>query len=127
MLFFYVVESHDIVKNSYQRQAFYTLSNGKQNLTSLYFEQPGYKRFCFGYPNAKLLLQDGTKNPALSYRHDAYLFICDWQQQVIELIVVQNGKPFIKALYCDLIGGNYDGELRGIRANVRPYYLYNCL
>ena len=127
MLYFYFVESRDMVKASDKRRASYTLSNGKQNLTSLHYERPELKQFCFGYPNAKPKLNDGTPNPAFPYRHDAYLFVCDWQRQAIELLVVQDGKPFIDALYYDLIDGNCEEELQRIRTAARPYYLYNGL
>lgn len=127
MLFFYFVESHDMINVSDKRRVSYTLSNGKQNLTSLYVERPGFKQFCYGYPNGKPFLQDGSPNPALPYRHDAYLFVCDWQRQVIELLVVQDGKPFINTLYYDLIKGTYADELHRLRIEARPYFLYNSL
>ena len=127
MLFFYFVESRDMVKASDKRRASYTMSNGKLNLTSLHYERPELKQFCFGYPNAKQNLNDGSPNPALPYRHDAYLFVCDWQKQAIELLLVENGKPFIDALYYDLIDGNYDEELKRIRTTARPYFLYEGL
>lgn len=127
MLFFYFVESRDMITASSKRQPSYTLSNGKQNITSLYFEQTGFNRFCYGYPNSNSFLHDGSPNPALPYRHDAYLFVCNWQRQVIELLVIQDGKPFINALYYDLINGSYTNELRRLRIEARPYFFYNSL
>ncbi|AUD05155.1 hypothetical protein [Spirosoma pollinicola] len=127
MLFFYFVESRDLVKTGDLRRASYALSNGKQNLTSLYFDRSGSKQYRYGFPNGKLVLYDGSPNPALPYRHDAYLFICDWKRQVIELLVIQDGKPFIDSLYHDLVNGKYEKQLRRIRMDAGPYFLYNSL
>ena len=124
MLFFYLIPAKEMVKANSKRRATYVLGDGKQNLTSLYFEHPELNRFCYGYPNGKERLNDGTPNPALPYRHDALLMVCNWQQQVIELLVVQNGKPLVENLYNLLIDGEFDEELGRLRQLASPYYPY---
>jgi len=124
MLPFYLIPAREMVKANSKRRATYALGDGKQNLTSLYFEHPELNRFCYGYPNGKERLKDGTPNRAAPYRHDAFLIVCDWQQQVIELMVIQSGKPLVENLYNLLIDGEYTDELERLRQSAKPYYLY---
>ncbi|MVM40325.1 hypothetical protein GO730_26190 [Spirosoma sp. HMF3257] len=124
MLFFYLIPAKEIVKASSKRQATYLLGDGKQNLTSLYFEYPKLSHLAYGYCNGKERLSDGQPNPAMPYRHDALLMVCNWPQQVIEILVVKNGKPLIEKLYNLLIEGEFKEEVRQLRKLSRPYYLY---
>ncbi|GAB4031840.1 hypothetical protein [Spirosoma gilvum] len=124
MLFFYLVSANEIVKASSKRRATYALVDGKQNLTSLYFEGVEFNRFCYGYPNGKDRLSDGKPNPVIPYKHDALLFLCDWKKQVIELLVVERGKPIIDNLYYLLIKGEFDREIERLRTIARSYYPY---
>lgn len=124
MLCFYLIPSRDMVKADSKRRATYTLGDGKQNLTSLYFERPELSAFCYGYPNGKDRLKDGSPNPAAPFKHDAFLFVCDWQKQVIELLLIERGKPLIDNLYNLLIDGEFNGEIEQLRKLARPYYPY---
>ncbi len=124
MLFFYLIPAKEMVKADSKRRATYTLGDGKQNLTSLYFERTEFNGFCYGYPNGKDKLSDGKPNPAAPFRHDAFLFLCDWQKQVIELLLIERGKPLIDNLYNLLIDGEFDGEIEQIRTLAGDYYPY---
>ncbi len=124
MLPLYIIPSREMVKASSRRRANYNLGDGKQNLTSLFFEHPDQNSHFYGYCNGKEKLSDGTPNRAVSYRHDGFLIVCDWQQQVIELMVIQGGKPMIENLYCLLIDGEFTGELERLRQTATPYYPY---
>lgn len=127
MLFFYLVESRNVVEADSKRIATYTLSNGDQNLTSLHYENPAFDAYCLGYPNGRARLNDGTPNPAFPYRHDAYLFVCDWQKEIIELLVITSGKPFISDHYARLIDGEYEEELQRLRGLTQLYFPYRGL
>lgn len=124
MLFLYLVPAKEMVKADSKRRATYALGDGKQNLSSLYFENPECSRFCYGHPNGKELLKDGTPNPTLPYKHDALLMVCDWQQQIVEVLVIKDGKPLIENLYNLLIDGELEEELIQLRQSAKPYYLY---
>lgn len=124
MLFFYLIPARELVKADSKRRATYALGDGKQNLSSLYFERSDFNGFCYGYPNGKDRLSDGKPNPAAPYKHDALLFLCDWRQQVIELLIVERGKPLIDNLYNLLIDGEFDHEIERLRTIARPYYPY---
>lgn len=124
MLFLYLIPAKDMVKANSKRRATYALGDGKQNLSSLYFEHPELSHLAYGYCNSKDRLKDGTPNPALPYRHDALLMVCNWQQQVIEIVVIQHGKPLIENLYNLLIDGEFEEELERLRQLAKPYYPY---
>ena len=127
MLFFYLIPTRELVKADSRRRATYALGDGKQNLTSLFFEHPKFSHYSYGYCNGKERLSDGSPNPAAPYKHDALLMVCDWQQQVIELLVIQDGKPLMENLYNLLIDGEFEEELTRLRQVATPYYLYKML
>ncbi|GAB3494004.1 hypothetical protein GCM10027341_09640 [Spirosoma knui] len=127
MLFFYLIPAKEMVKADSKRRAIYALGDGKQNLSSLYFERSEFSGFCYGYPNGKDRLSDGKSNPAAPYKHDALLFLCDWKHQVIELLIVERGKPLIDNLYNLLIDGEFAGELERLRKLARSYYPYKMV
>ena len=124
MLFFYLIPAKEMVKADSKRRATYALGDGKQNLTSLYFERTEFSHLAYGYCNGKDSLKDGSPNPAAPYKHDALLMVCDWQQQVIELLVIKHGKPLIDNLYNLLIDGEFEEELGRLRELARPHYPY---
>lgn len=124
MLFLYLIPAREMVKADSKRRATYTLGDGKMNLSSLYFERPDFNQYCYGYPNGKALLSDKTPNPTAPYKHDAFLFVCDWQQNVIEVLVIQGGKAMIENLYNLLIDGEFDEEIKRFRELAGPYYDY---
>lgn len=127
MLCLYLTLVREIVKIESRRRATYALTDGKQNLTSLFFGDSLLSQFCYGYPNGNRLLSNGQPNPAAPYKHDAFLLICDWQRQVIELLVIKNGKPLLDKLYNLLIQGRLTGEIERLRKLARPYYPYKAL
>jgi hypothetical protein len=124
MLFFYLIPAREIVKANTKRLTTYALSDGKQNLTSLYFDHHDFSHFAYGYCNGKDRLSDGSPNPAAPYRHDALLMVCHWKRQVVEVLVVRNGKPIIGNLYNQLIEGKFAGEIAQLRRRASPYYPY---
>ncbi|UFH54813.1 hypothetical protein [Spirosoma sp. KNUC1025] len=124
MLALFLIPAKEMVKVNSKRQATYLLGDGKQNLTSLYFEYPELDKFCYGYPNGRERLNDGSPNPAVPYKHDALLFIWDKRQQVIEILVIRNGKSLIENLYNLLIDGEFEEEIKQLRKLARSYYPY---
>ena len=124
MLFLYLIPTKDMVKVNSKRRATYALGDGKQNLSSLYFEHFDLSHLAYGYCNGKEFLSDGQSNPALPYRHDALLMVCNWQKQVIEVLVIQDGKPLIENLYNLLIDGEFEEEVTRLRQLAQPYYPY---
>lgn len=124
MLFFYLIPTKEMVKANSKRRATYVLGDGKQNLSSLFFEYADLPQFAYGYCNGKERLNDGTPNPAMPYKHDGLLFVCDWQKQVIEVLIIQDGKPLIENLYNLLIDGEFREELGQLRQLANPYYPY---
>lgn len=124
MLFLYLNPVREMIKADSKRQATYFLGNGDMNLSSLHVERPEFSQFAYGYCNGKDRLNDGRPNPATPYKHDALLFVCNWQQQVIEVLVIRDGKPLVDNLYNLLIDGEYEEELVRLRQLARPYYPY---
>ncbi|GAB3891885.1 hypothetical protein [Spirosoma agri] len=124
MLFFYLIPAKEVVKANSKRRATYVLGDGNQNLSSLYFEHSELSHLAYGYCNGKERLSDGRPNPAMPYKHDALLMVCNWPQQVIEILIVKNGKPLIENLYNLLIDGKFDEELSQLKKLARPYYPY---
>jgi hypothetical protein len=127
MLAFYQTETQNMVDAEGKRMAAYVLSNGKQNISSLFFDRLDLNTHCYGHPNGRALLSDGTPNPALPYQFDAFLFLCDWQQRVIEVLAIQGGKPLNDAYYNHFVDGGFDDELARLRLVAVPYYAYKVL
>lgn len=125
MLFLYQIPVRDMIKANSKRRASVALGNGDMNLSSLHFESYEHgSLYCYGYPNGKEKLNDGRPNPATLYRHDAFLFICDWPRRTVEVLVCRDGKPMIDNLYNLLIDGELDEEIKKLRGLARPYFLY---
>ena len=96
-------------------------------MSSLFFERLDLNTHCYGHPNGRAVLKDGTPNPAFPYRNDGFLFLCDWQKQAFEVLAVQNGKPLMDAYYNHFLDGGFDEELARFRSVAVPYYPYKAL
>jgi hypothetical protein len=123
-LFFYLTPARDIVSTDSKRMADWSLTNNSQNLSSIYIEDLDNPSIGYGYCNANRLLSNGQPNPMLSFRNDGYLFLVNPDYTVIELLVIPDGRNLISLHYQKFIDGGYDGEVRELREQVRPFYNY---
>lgn len=127
-MYLYKVAAREIVKASSKRLAEWALSNGKLNLSSIYFEDIDFPEYGYGYPNANRLLSNGTANPLFPFRNDCYLFLTNPDLTTIEVLVIANGRNLAGAYYQRLIDGEIDSDLEQLRAQAKPLFEYgSCL
>jgi hypothetical protein len=124
-MYLYKMAAREIVKANSKRLAEWALSNGKLNLSSIYFEDIDYPEYGYGYPNANRLLSSGQPNPLFPYRNDCYLFLANSDLTTIEILVITNGRNLAGAYYQRLIDGELDSEIEQLRAQAKPFFYYS--
>jgi hypothetical protein len=124
-MYLYKMAAREIVKASSKRLAEWALSNGKLNLSSIYFEDIDYPEYGYGYPNANRLLSKGQPNPLFSYRNDCYLFLTNSDLTTVEILVIANGRNLAGAYYQRLIDGELDSEIEQLRRQAKPLFDYD--
>ena len=123
----YKTPAKEIVTANTKRLAEWSLSNGSLNLSSLYIEDLDYPNLAYGYPNAKLKLINGQRNPLFEFRNDGYLFLLNADLTEVEMLIVQNGRNLIGSYYQLLIDGALDEQLQKLREKAAPYFIYGGL
>jgi hypothetical protein len=123
-MYLYKMAARQIVKASSKRLAEWALSNGKLNLSSIYFEDVDYPEYGYGYPNANRLLSKGQPNPLFPYRNDCYLFLANPDLTTVEILIITNGRNLAGAYYQRLIDGELDNEIEQLRAQAKPFFNY---
>lgn len=123
-MYLYKMAAREIVKANSKRLAEWVLTNGKLNLSSIYFEDVDFPEYGYGYPNANRLLSNGQLNPLFPYRNDCYLFLTDADLTKVEVLVIANGRNLAGAYYQRLIDGELDSELEQLRAQAKPFFEY---
>ncbi|MBC5774241.1 hypothetical protein H8S95_09220 [Pontibacter sp. KCTC 32443] len=123
--YLYKMPAREFVKANNKRLAEWALSNGRLNLSSIYFEDTDYPEYGYGYPNANRLLGKGEPNPLFPFRNDCYLFITNADITQIEVLVILNGRNLVPAYYQRLIDGDLDNELQSLREQARPFFNYD--
>lgn len=123
-LYFYKTPARDFVSADSKRLAEWSLTNNSINLSSIYIEDFDFPEIGYGYPNAKRLLSNGSINPQFDFRNDGYLFILNANYTEIELLVIPDGRNLITGYYQRMIDGDFDGELKKLRDQARPFCSY---
>lgn len=123
-MYLYKMAAREIVKANSKRLAEWALSNGKLNLSSIYFEDTDFPEYGYGYPNANRLLSSGQPNPLFPYRNDCYLFLTNQDLTKVEVLVITNGRNLAGAYYQRLIDGELDSEIEQFRAQAKPFFDY---
>lgn len=124
-MYLYKVAAREIVKANSKHLAEWALSNGKLNLSSIYFEDIDYPELGFGYPNANRLLSSGQPNPLFPYRNDCYLFLTNPDLSIVEVLVIANGRNLTGAYYQRLIDGELNSEIEQLRAQAKSFFDYD--
>ena len=96
-MYLFKIPAREFVKANRKRLAEWALSNGKLNLSSIYFEDTDYPECGYGYPNANRLKSNGEPNPLFPYRNDCYLFLTDQDLSKVEVLVIANGRNLVPA------------------------------
>ena len=107
-LFFYKTPCRDFVSADSKRIAEWSLTNSGLNFSSIYIEDMDCQEFGYGYPNAKMLLSNGSQNPLFPFRNDGYLFIVNKDYSEIEILIIPDGRNLISSYYQKLIDGGFD-------------------
>lgn len=123
-MYLFKIPAREFIKANSKRLAEWALSNGKLNLSSIYFEDIDYPQYGYGYPNANRLLSNGQPNPLFPYRNDCYLFITNQDLTTVEVLVITNGRNLTGAYYQRLIDGALDSEIEQLRAQAKPFFEY---
>ncbi|AKQ44439.1 hypothetical protein TH63_00370 [Rufibacter radiotolerans] len=123
-MYFYKTPAREFVKANCKRLAEWALSNGKLNLSSIYFEDIDFPQFGYGYPNANRLKSNREPNPLFPFRNDAYLFITNADLSQVEVLVIAEGRNLVNAYYQRLIDGELDQEVQTLRQQAQPLFDY---
>ncbi|WP_018476693.1 hypothetical protein [Pontibacter roseus] len=123
-MYLFKIPAREFVKANSKRLAEWALSNGKLNLSSIYFEDVDFPEYGYGYPSANRLLSNGTANPLFPYRNDCYLFITNQDLTLVEVFIILNGRNLIPGYYQNLIDGALDSEIEQLRAQAKPFFDY---
>ncbi|GAA4434246.1 hypothetical protein GCM10023188_24960 [Pontibacter saemangeumensis] len=123
-IYLFKIPAREFVRANSKRLAEWALSNGKLNLSSIYFEDIDYPEYGYGYPNANRLLGNGSNNPLFPYRNDCYLFITNADITQVEILVIMNGRNLVPGYYQCLINGDIDRELQSLRMQAKPFFDY---
>ncbi|MCJ8165525.1 hypothetical protein MKJ04_11800 [Pontibacter sp. E15-1] len=123
-MYLFKIPAREFVKANRKHLAAWALSNGKYNLSSIYFEDVDYPEYGYGYPNAKRLLSNGLENPLFPFRSDCYLFITNQDLTLVEVLVIIDGRNSVSGYYQRLLDGELDSELEQLRAQAKPLFIY---
>jgi hypothetical protein len=123
-MYLYKMAAKGIVKANSKRLAEWALGNGTFHFSSIYFEDIEYPEYGYGYPNANRLLKGGNANPLFPYRNDCYLFITNPDMNIIEVLVITDGRNLVTGYYQHLLDGGLDQELNKLREQAEPIFDY---
>ena len=125
--FFYKTPCRDFVNTDSKRLAEWSLTGGSLNFSSIYIDDTDCPEIGYGYPNAKRLLSNGSKNPLFEFRNDGYLFLINKDYSEIELLIIPDGRNLISSYYQIMIDGGFDNEVRELRNQAKAFYKYDGL
>jgi hypothetical protein len=123
-IYFYMTPCHSFVNTESKRLAECSLTHGSINLTSIYIEDTDYPHIGYGYPNPKRLISNGSPNPMFPFRNDAYLFLINTDNSIIELFIIPDGRNLVSSYYQILIDGGFDEKVNEMRQQAKPFYQY---
>lgn len=124
MLYLNLFEAREIIKANDSRKAEFVLKGNNLNFTSLYFENPTIQDICFGYPNGKILLSNGQKNPLFIYRKDLYIILLNEHFTEFEVFIFENCKPYASDYLQECIQGSFEDVFEELRAESKKFYNY---
>ena len=117
MLMLYLMDSENIINAESKRMSEFVLKGRNSlNFSSLYFEDVSNPNLCYGYPNGKPMLRNGSANPLFKFRQDLYLIIMKEDFTELEILVFENQKGFASDFLQCLSEGDFDSELEMIRS-----------
>ena len=122
-LYLYKTPCIQFVKADEDRLAEFSLTNGGQNLSSVYADDK-FPEIGYGTPNANRLLNDGTPNPQYSIRNYAYIFLMNLDLSEIEIIIIKDGRNLIHNYYERFIDGDFNEEIKNLRKAAKPFFDY---
>lgn len=125
MFILYLMESDKVIRANEKRLSEFVLKGIKSlNFTSMYFEDITSPNYCYGYPNGKPMLSNGTSNPLFAFRQDLYLILVKEDFTEFEILVFKNSKGFASDYLQNLINGEFDEELQEMRNEAKEFYRY---
>ena len=125
MFMLYLLESEKTIKANVKRLSEFVLKGIKSlNFTSMYFEDITSPNYCYGYPNGKPMLSNGTSNPLFAFRQDLYLILVKEDFTEFEILVFKNSKGFASDYLQNLINGEFDEELQEMRNEAKEFFRY---
>lgn len=124
MFYLNLFEAKEMIKANEKRLSEFVLKSANYNFTSMYFENAQKPNICYGYPNGKPLLSNGTINPLFRYRNDLYLLLVNDDFTEIEIFVFEKAKAFASDYLQKCADGILDDELEETRAKSEKFFLY---
>jgi hypothetical protein len=125
MLSLYMSQADAFIQANRKRKAQLVLTDGKNNISSMFFEDLQNRLFAYGYPNPKERLSNSELNPYFSIRNHALLFKVNQEFTSIELLAFPDSKQLVKGYYSLFIDGDFDDLLEQCRKDALPFFLYN--
>ncbi len=118
--------SRTMSKAAHQRQAAYTLTNKKINITSLFVDFPEYPQYAYGNPPSteRVGIKKDRLNPLFKFRNDLYLFIINSDYTKLEFIIIPSQKNVWNLYYQKLINGELNHAIQLIKANASTFFDY---
>ena len=123
----YRVPNGSYMNGNPKRHSEWSLTNNSLNFSSIYFEDPEFIQFGYGYPNKKESLSNNLKNPLFPSRNDCFLFITNLDLTTIEILIFKDVRNLVTHYYQYLIDGMFDNEIKALRSEGKPYFKYNGL
>jgi hypothetical protein len=125
MLWLYMSQADAMIQANRKRKAQYVLTDGKNNISSMYFEDLENSLFAYGYPNPKEKLANNEANPYFSIRNHVLLFKVNQDFTSMEVLVFPDAKQMVKGYYSLFIDGDFEDLLKACRQDALEYYSYN--
>lgn len=117
-------EAKNIVKTQKERLAEFMLTYRDLNFSSMYFEDANNTNVCYGYPNGKPLLKDGSINPLFKFRNDLYIILINDDLTEIEVFIFEKSKAFASDILQKVIDGFFDEEIEEMREKRKTFFNY---
>lgn len=127
MLFLYLSGTEGIVNTHWRRKAETILTDGKNNISSLYFEDLEHPAFAYGYPNPKAVLSNKAENPYYPLRNYGYLFRFSPDFNELEMLVFPGIRHQIKGFFNLLLDGELDEQFELLKKEAQGLFPYNKL
>jgi len=125
MLSLYMSQADAFLQANRKRKAQLVLTDGKNNISSMFFEDLQNPLFAYGYPNPKEKLANNEANPYFSIRNHALLFKVNQEFNSIEILAFPGAKQSVNGYYNLFIDGEFDEKLISFRQAALEFYPYN--